>query len=72
VQMVERVLVKQVRLVEEEDRVDALAAEVLDVVADGVEDGRRGGGRGQAEGVAELAIEVAAAEGGVVAAWAFG
>ena len=67
VQMVEGVLVKQVCLVEQEDRVDAVASEVLDVGADGVEDGRRGGGRGQAEGLAELAVEVAAAEGGVVA-----
>ena len=48
VQMVERVLVKQVRLVEQEDRVDAVAAEVFDVGADRVEARRSqgaGGGR---------------------------
>ena len=67
VQMVERVLVEQVGLVEEEDGVDALAAELLDVGGDGVEDGGRGGRRREAEGEAELAVEVAAAEGGVVA-----
>jgi hypothetical protein len=36
--MVERVLVKEVRLVEQKDGVDAVAAEVLDVGADRVED----------------------------------
>ena len=67
VQVVERVLVKEVRLVEEEDGVEALAAEIFDVGADGEEDGRGGGGRREAEGEAELAIEVAAAERGVMA-----
>ncbi len=67
VQVVERVLVKQVRLVEQEDRMDALSAEVLDVSADGVEDGGRRRSGGEAERLAELAIEVAPAERGVVA-----
>jgi hypothetical protein len=35
-EMVEGVLVKEVRLVEEEDGVEAIAAELLDVLADGV------------------------------------
>ena len=39
VQVVQRVLVQEVGLVEEEDGVDA--AEVADVRGDGVEDGRR-------------------------------
>ena len=44
-QMVERVLVQQVRLVEEEHRVDALGGAVLDVAADRVERAARGGHR---------------------------
>jgi hypothetical protein len=43
VQVVEHVLVKQMSLVEEEDGVDTLAAEILDVRRDRKED--RGGGR---------------------------
>ena len=67
VQVVERVLVQQVRLVEQEDGVEVVAAEVLDVGADREEE-RGGGRRGrEAEREAELAVEVAAAERGVVA-----
>ena len=41
--MVERVLVKEVRLVEQEDGMGApVASEVLDVLGDRVEDGRSG------------------------------
>src|SRR5438445_4775698 len=66
-EMVERVLVEEVRLVEEEDRMDALLGEVLDVGRDRVEDGGGGRRRRQAERDAELAIEVATTEGGIVA-----
>nr|WP_323379136.1 hypothetical protein [Pyxidicoccus xibeiensis] len=64
--MVEHVLVEQVRLVEEEDGVDALATEVLHVAGHGVEDRGRGGGRREPEGKTQLAVEVAAAQRGVV------
>ena len=43
--MLEDVLVEEVGLVEEEDRVYGLATELLDVGADGVEDGSGGGSR---------------------------
>jgi hypothetical protein len=65
--MVEHVLVEQVGLVEEEDGVHAVAAEVLDVAGHREEDGGGAGGGGQAQGETELAVEVAAPEGGVVA-----
>lgn len=65
--MGERVLVEQVRLIEQEDRVLPRFPSIRDVHAHGVEEGY-GGGRGrQAQGGAELAVEVAAPEGGVVA-----
>ncbi len=64
--MVEHVLMEQVRLVEEEDGVDALATEFLHVAGHGVEDSG-GGGRGEPEGQTQLAVEVAAAQRGVVA-----
>src|ERR1700760_3789676 len=66
--MVEGVLVKQVRLVEQERGMDALGGAVCDVAAELVEQAAGGdrGGR-QAECETELAIEVAAAEGGIVA-----
>ena len=67
VEVIEGVGVQEVGLVEEEDGVDAVLAELLDVGADGVEDGRRGGGGGEAQGEAELAVEVALAERRVVA-----
>src|SRR5581483_10249688 len=66
--MVESVLVKQVGLVEQEGGMDALGSAVLDVAAELVEQAAGGDRRRrQAEREAELAIEVAAAEGGVVA-----
>jgi hypothetical protein len=49
VEVVEGVGVEEVGLVEEEDGVDALLAELLDVRADGVEDGRGGGGGAESE-----------------------
>jgi hypothetical protein len=67
VEVPEHLRVEKVGLVDEEDRVDALAAEVLDVGGDGVEDAGGGGLGVEAEGEAELAVEVAAAERGVVA-----
>src|ERR1700760_1047590 len=67
VEMIEGIGVEQVGLVEEEDGVKALLAELLDVRADRVED-RCGGGRGaEPPGEAELAVEVALAERGVMA-----
>src|SRR3954468_18813477 len=64
--MVEGVLVQEVGFVEEEDRVDALARQLLDVRRHGVEE-VAGGGRGrEAECEAELPVEVATAERGVV------
>src|ERR1700760_3749346 len=64
--MVEGVLVKQVRLVEQERGMDALGGAVFDVAAELVEQAAGGdrGGR-QAECETELAIEVAAAGGGI-------
>lgn len=66
VEVLEDVLVEEVRLVEQEDRVDLAAAEILDVRADGEEDG--GGGRLgiEPERQTQLAVEIAAAERGVV------
>jgi hypothetical protein len=66
VQVVEGVLVQEVGVVEEEDGMDPLAGELLDVGRHGVEEVAGGGGRREAEREAELAVEVAAAEGGVV------
>jgi putative transposase len=67
VEVAQHLLVEQVRLIEEEDREDALLGQVLDVSRDGVEDRGSGGVRGEAQGEAELAVEVPAAECGVVA-----
>ena len=50
VEVVEGVLVQEVRLVEQEDRKDAIATELFDVGGDGVKDGGGGGRRGEAEG----------------------
>jgi hypothetical protein len=61
-EMVERVLVKEMGFVEEEDGMEAIAAQLFDVLTDGIKD-CRGGGRGaQAERDTELAIEIATAE----------
>ena len=65
--MVERVLVKEMRLVEEKGRVNAVAAELLDMSRYGVEDGGGGRRRRETEGEADLAIEIATPEGGIVA-----
>ena len=54
-------------LVEEEDRVNTLAAKIFDMGGDGEKESRSCGGRREPQGEAELAIEIAAAEGGVVA-----
>ena len=67
VQVIEYVLVKQVSLVEKEDGVDLLFGEIFDVRADGVEDGGGSRRRREAERQADLSIEVAAAEGRVMA-----
>jgi hypothetical protein len=67
VQVIERVLVEEVRLVEQEHRVDALGRALLDVAGDRVEERARHRGGLDTDGVAELAIEVAATERGVVA-----
>jgi len=56
--MIERVLMKQVGLVEEKDGVDTVFAKVVDVGGDGVEDAGSGDRRRQTEGDAELAIEM--------------
>jgi hypothetical protein len=67
VEVVDDVLMQQVRLVEEEDGVKPLVAKLLDVRGDGEEDGG-GGGRGlEAQREAQLPVEVAPAQGGVVA-----
>ena len=66
VEVVEGVLVQEVGLVEEEHGVDALFGALLDMTRDGVEQAACGGRGRELEGRAELAIEVAAAEGGVV------
>ena len=67
VEVVERVLVEELSLVEQEDGMNAIVAEVSHVGGDRMEDAGRGGGGREAEGDAELAIEIAATEGGVVA-----
>lgn len=67
VEMVESVGVKQVSLIEEEERVDALFSELLDMRADGEEEGRRSGLGVEPQGEAELPIEVALAQSGIVA-----
>jgi hypothetical protein len=67
VQVVERVLMKEVGLVDEEDGADALFGEVLDVGANGEEEISRGGGLREAEGEAEMAIEVSASDGRILA-----
>src|SRR5215210_3819290 len=64
--MVEGIGMKQVRLVQEEDGVQALLAELLDVRADRVEDRRRGGRGAEPQGEAELTVEVALTERRVV------
>ena len=60
--MIERVLVKQVRLVDEEDREGTLAGKLFDVFADGQEHVAGGGAVGDAEAVAEVAVYTLAGE----------
>ena len=64
--MVERVLVHQMRFVDEEDRKSALASEVFDVFAHRMEYVACGGTVRDAEGMADVSIEVAPAERDVV------
>ena len=66
-EVAEDVGVEQVRFVEEEDWVDAGGGELVDLGGDGVEDGGGGGLGREPERGADLTVEVAAAEGGVVA-----
>jgi hypothetical protein len=65
-QVVERVLVEEVRLVNQEHRVDALFSALLDMATDGMEQGAGRSGRRETERDAELAIEVPTAERGIV------
>ena len=65
--MIEHVLVEQVRLIEKEDRVELLFAQVLDVGRHGVEERGCGRRRREAQGGAQLPVEVPATERGVVA-----
>jgi hypothetical protein len=67
VQVLEDVLVQEVRFIEQEDRVDAFFAELLHVLVDGVEDCGRGGLWRETEREANMAVEVASAERRVVA-----
>ena len=67
VQVAEDVGVEQVRLVDEQDRVDASGGELVDLGGDGVEDGGGGGLGREPERGADLPVEVAATERGVVA-----
>jgi hypothetical protein len=67
-EMVEGVLMKEMGFVDEEDGEEALFGELLDVGADGIEDiASRVVSAGKAKSDAELTVEVAAAEGDVVA-----
>jgi hypothetical protein len=67
VQVIERVLMEQVGLVDQEDGADALLGKVLDVSTDGEEEISGGGGLREAEGEAEMSIEVSPADGGILA-----
>jgi hypothetical protein len=67
VEVVEHVLVEQVRLIEEEDRMAPLGSELLDVASDLVEDGGRRRLRIEPECEADVAIEVSPSERRVVA-----
>src|SRR5687768_2408881 len=65
--MVERVLLKQMRFVEEKYRMDPLRGAIFDVAGECIEQRACGRGRRQADGVTELPIEVAATKRRVVA-----
>src|SRR5262249_59211719 len=67
VQVVERVLMQEMALVEEKHGVDALGGAFLDVAAERVEQAAGGGGRGDTDGTTQLTVEGGAARrGGVV------
>src|SRR5687767_15781014 len=66
-QVVEYVLVEQVTLVEQEDRVDVLLAELTDMTGHLVENTSGGCLGRETQREADLAVEIAATEGGVVA-----
>jgi len=66
--MVERVLVQQVRLVEQKGRVHRVPTDVLHMRADRIEQRCGGGRRCQAERMTQLPIEVAASQRGIMAA----
>ncbi len=65
--MPQHVRVEQVRLVEEEDRMELVSPQLVDVGLDGQKEVGGGGGGLQAEGVAEIAVEVATPESGITA-----
>jgi len=64
--MIKGVLVQQVRLVDQEDRMNPLEGALFDVAVHGVEQTPGGRGGRETERGTELAIEVAATERGVV------
>jgi hypothetical protein len=65
VQVPQHVGVEQMRLVEEEDRMEPVLSQLVDVSLDGEEEVGRGGGGLQTEGVAEIAVEVTPPESGI-------
>jgi hypothetical protein len=67
VEVIERVLVEQVRLVEDEDGMHTGLGQLLDVGADRIEDSGGGGRWAEAERETQLPVEVAASEGRIVA-----
>ena len=66
-EMIEGILMKQVCLVDEEDRTHALLGEVLDVRVDGQKQVPCRVGLGQTESQAKVAVEVAPTDGAVLA-----
>jgi len=66
-QMVERVLMKKMRFIDEENRKESFLRELRDMGADGVENVAGGIAMGNGKGQAKLTIEVASAKGNVVA-----
>lgn len=66
VQVSHHVGMEQVRLVEEEDRMELVASHLVDVSLDSEKEVGGGGGGLEPEGVAEVAVEVAPSESGIV------
>jgi hypothetical protein len=66
-EVVERVLMEQMGLIDEEDGAYALLGEILNVCADGEEEISGGGRLREAEGEAEMAIEVSSPDGRILA-----